>query len=226
VAVELGRDVVAQPLGVHADVEVAQRRDAGAAALAHLLAADGDEAVHVDAVGHLAAAELQHRRPEQGVEVGDVLADEVDLLDRRVGQELVERARLAVRLRAALVEVVLQRREVADRRVEPDVEVLAGRVGDLDAEVGRVAADVPVGEAAVAVLVDLEPLADLVQHLGLQAPGLVRPALEEVEAALRRELEEVVLARLQHRVAPDSTECGFFSAVAAYTEPQTSQLSP
>ena len=89
-----------------------------------------------------------------------------------IGHEVVEDARLAVRLRAALVEVVLQRGEVADRRVEPDVEVLARRVGDLDAEVGRVAADVPVGEAAVAVLVDLEPLADLVQHLGLQrGPG-------------------------------------------------------
>ena len=36
---ELGGDVVAQPLGVHADLEVAQRREAGAAALAHLLAA-------------------------------------------------------------------------------------------------------------------------------------------------------------------------------------------
>src|SRR5678816_687352 len=51
----------------------------------------------------------------------------------------------------------------------------------------------------VAVLVDLEPLADLVEHLGLEAAGLARPLLEEVEAALRRELEEVVLARAQHR---------------------------
>jgi hypothetical protein len=37
------------------------------------------------------------------VEVGDVLADEMDLLDHRIG-ELLERARLAVRLGAALVE--------------------------------------------------------------------------------------------------------------------------
>ena len=88
--VELGRDVVAQPLGVQADLEVLQRRDAGAAALAHLLAVHGDEAVHEDLVGRLAAAEVQHRRPEQRVEVGDVLADEVDLLDRRVGHEGVE----------------------------------------------------------------------------------------------------------------------------------------
>ena len=150
--VQLGGDVVAQPLGVHAELEVAQRRDAGAAALAHLLAADRDEAVHEHVVGRLAAAEVQHRRPEQRVEVGDVLADEVHLLDRRVGHEGVEVA-------AGLAEVVLQRGQVADRRVEPDVEVLARRVGDLDAEVGRVAADVPVGQADVAVLVGGEPLA-------------------------------------------------------------------
>ena len=95
--VQLGGDVVAQPLRVQAELEVAQRRDAGAAALAHLLAADGDEAVHEHVGRRLAAAELQHRRPEQRVEVDDVLADEVDLLDRRVGHELVERARLAAR---------------------------------------------------------------------------------------------------------------------------------
>jgi hypothetical protein len=77
----------------------------------------------------------------------------------------------------APVEIVLERRQIADRRVEPDVEVLARRVGDLDPEVGRVAADVPVGEAAVAVLVDLEPFADLVQHLGLEPPRRVGPLL-------------------------------------------------
>ena len=48
--VELGGDVVAQPLGVHAERRGSlQRVDAGAAALAHLLAADRDEAVHEDA---------------------------------------------------------------------------------------------------------------------------------------------------------------------------------
>ena len=46
--------------------------------------------MHVDRVGHLAAAELQHGRPEQGVEGDDVLANEVHLLCGRVGQEGVE----------------------------------------------------------------------------------------------------------------------------------------
>jgi hypothetical protein len=53
----------------------------GAAALAHLVAAQRDEAVHEDVVGRAAAREVQHRGPEQRVEVRDVLADEVHLLD-------------------------------------------------------------------------------------------------------------------------------------------------
>ena len=84
--VELGRDVVAQPLGVQAEFEVAQRADAGATALAHLVVVDRQKTVHVDVVRHLAAREIQHRRPEQGVEGDDVLADEVHLLELRVGQ--------------------------------------------------------------------------------------------------------------------------------------------
>jgi hypothetical protein len=85
--VELGGDVVTQPFGVQAQLQVAQGADARAAALAHLLAVvDGEKAVHVDAVGHLAAAELQCGRPEQRVEGDDVLADEMDLLQVGVGQ--------------------------------------------------------------------------------------------------------------------------------------------
>ena len=76
--------------------------------LAHLLAADGDEAVHIDAVRHLVARELEHRRPEQHVEVDDVLADEVDLLGVRVGG-IRRTNRLAVGRRPAAVEVVFQR---------------------------------------------------------------------------------------------------------------------
>jgi hypothetical protein len=189
--VELGGDVVAQPLGVQPQLEVAQRAQAGAAALAHLLAAHGDEAVHEHMVGHLAAAEVQHGRPEQRVEVDDVLADEVHLLDRRIGQ-------VGVDIVPAPGEQVGERGEVAHGRVEPDVEVLARRVGDLDAEVGRVARDVPVAQAAAAVFGLGEPFADLVGHLGLQL-AVLRPLFEEGHAARVGQAEEVVLAALAHR---------------------------
>ncbi len=100
---------------------------------------------------------------------------------------------------AAAGEVGLEAREVADRRVEPDVEVLARVIGDGDAEVRRVAGDVPVGELALGA-VAAQPLADLVEHLGLQrllAPGRRRPPLEEGHDARRRQLEEQVLGPAQ-----------------------------
>ena len=194
-AFSLARDVVTQPLGIEAEVHVALRRDAGPARLRHLLAGEGDEAVDEDVVGGLAAREMQHRRPEQRVEVDDVLADEVVLLDGGIGEEGREVARLAQSRRGAGIEVPLQRREVADRGVEPDVEVLLRRafrqVGDLDAEVGRVARDVPVGERGAAFA---QPLLDLVEHLGLQRRRL-RPLLQERDDLGRRQPEEEVLGR-------------------------------
>ncbi len=187
--VQLGGDVVAQPLRVHAEVQVAQRIDAGAARLGHLLARDADEAVHEDVVGHLVrrAGEVQHRRPEQGVEVDDVLADEMDLLVP--GQHLLP-------VEPLLAAVVLQAGEVADRRVEPDVEVLLlGDVGHADAEIGRVARDVPVAERLVALAV--EPLDGLVEHLRLDAAGGREPFADEVLALRVGQAEEEVLRGAQ-----------------------------
>src|SRR3546814_9938281 len=45
----------------------------------------------------------------------------------------------------------LEAAQVADRRVQPDVQELARVAGDLEAEVGRVARDVPGAQAAFAV---------------------------------------------------------------------------
>src|SRR3546814_4677862 len=72
---------------------------------------------------------MQHRRPEQAVEVDDVLADEVVQLGLAAGRHVFEEVgavALAQRLEAA---------EVADRRVQPDVQELAGVPGDLEAEI-------------------------------------------------------------------------------------------
>ena len=83
---ELGRQVVAQPLGVHAQAQVLERVQAGAAAFAHLLAVvHRQKAVHKNIGRRFAAAEMQHGRPEQGVEGDDVLADEVVLLQIGLG---------------------------------------------------------------------------------------------------------------------------------------------
>jgi hypothetical protein len=57
------------------------------------------------------------------VEVDDVLADEVDLLHLGIGEVLREG------VGSLAVEQVLEGGEVADRRVDPDVEVLARAPG-------------------------------------------------------------------------------------------------
>ena len=192
-AVELGGEVVAQPLGVHAEVKIGERADARAARLAHLLAVDRHEAVHVDVIGHAegGACKVQHRGPEERVKVDDVLADEVNLFGIRVRE-------LGGKVKPLLGAVGLEACKVADRGVEPDVEVLARRIGNFNAEVGRVARDVPVGEVAA-----LEPLLVLGKHFGLHAVDAVgalalRPLTQELDGARVGELEEVVRGGLQH----------------------------
>src|SRR3546814_21165053 len=69
--VQLGGDVVAQPFGVHADVQVAQRRNAGAPAFGHFSAAARDDAVHIDRAGLLAAGGCTHGRPDEVGEIDD-----------------------------------------------------------------------------------------------------------------------------------------------------------
>jgi len=118
------------------------------------------------------------------MEVEDVLADEVVELG---GGILLP---VFVEVDAPVGAELLEAGHVAYRGVQPDIEVLAGCVGDLETEIGCVAGDVPVGKAGG------EPLAHLVGSLGLQCSA-AGPGLEEVLAGA--ELEEVVLGLLAHR---------------------------
>ena len=126
--------------------------------------------MHIHLVGRLAAAEVQHGGPEQGVEGDDVFADEMDLLQTWVGH-------VGVVVNAALVEQVFQRSQVTHRCVEPNVKVFGGcaidrRIRNFNAEVRCVARNVPVAQAfagaAIGVGAHAEPLFDFVGHLGLQ----------------------------------------------------------
>ena len=189
--IQFERDVVAQPFRIHAQVQVAQRRDAGAARLRHFFVVDRQEAVHIDFqfVDHRVIGKFQHGGPEQQVEGDDVLADKVDLFGARVVQEGVE-------IDALLVAIVFQAGQVADRRVHPHIEELARRIRNRDAEVGRVARDIPVGQFFTGFA---QPFADLVDHFRLQAAGRVQPILEEFKAARVRQFEEILFRRLHHR---------------------------
>jgi len=99
---------------------------------------------------------MQHRRPEQGVEVDDVLADKMVELSIRIRRP----ERLEVELWTALTQV-FEARHVANRRIQPDIEKLTRRIRDLEAEVRRIARDIPIGEALV------EPLIEFVDNLRL-----------------------------------------------------------
>ena len=113
---------------------------------------------------------MKHRREEQGVKINDVLSDEVHLLDLRVvhkGIEILQGSRLWMPVMRGLphVEMMLQRRQVSDRCVKPDVEIFIRGVGDGDAKVRGVPGDIPVGELGVGLFA--QPLPDLVRDFGL-----------------------------------------------------------
>jgi hypothetical protein len=189
---QLGGVVVTQPFRVEAGVEVALGGDEGAARFRHLCAVDRKKAVGEDLRRRAVAGVGQFGRPEQRVEVEDVLADEVVELGRRVRLEPF------VEIEAVPAAQVLERAHVADRRVEPDVEVLARRIGDFEAEVGRVARNIPVGQLVFAG--GAQPFLHLVGGLGLQhAVVATGVAAQEGFAARVGELEEIMLGGAQLR---------------------------
>ena len=179
---ESRREVIAQVFGRQV-IEPGARGDQRAARLGHLQAVHGQEAVREHRRRRTVARADEHGRPEQRVEVHDVLADEVIHLGGAV------RLPVLVEIAPGAAAVLQQAREVADGRVEPDVEVLAGLAGNLEAEIRLVARDVPVAQARA------EPFAELRRDGGLQAvaPGPV--AQHRLEVA---ELEEQVLRFLLH----------------------------
>lgn len=63
---------------------------------------------------------------------------------------------------AATVAQCLETRQATDRRIDPDIEELAGMAGDLKPKIRGIARDIPRNEAA------LEPLLELVRDAGLQ----------------------------------------------------------
>ena len=180
---QLGGEVITQVLGIEM-LEVGARLDEGATRLRHLGAVDREETVCVDTARFAETRTMQHRRPEQRMEIDDVLANEMVQLGGRVG--VPER----VEINTGLVTKIAEAGHVADRRIQPDIEVLARRVGNLEAEVGCVTRDVPVVEPG------LEPFVELVGDLGLNMTGGV-PVLEHLLEIT--ELEEQVLRVLLHR---------------------------
>ena len=165
-------------------LQVALGSDESTARFRHLLAVDGEEAVREHLGRRAVAGVLQGCRPEQGVEIEDVLANEMVELGLAAGLPVF------VEVQPGLAGEVLETGHVADRRIEPDIEILARRIRNLEAEIRRIARDIPVRQTGC------EPFAHLVGGFGLQRAGTC-PALEEFLAL--GQLEEVMLGLLAHR---------------------------
>ena len=161
-------------------VEVRAGRHERALGLRHLLAVDGQEAVDEHLVRALEARDVEHPRPEEAVEADDVLADEVVELRLRVVPHVE-------------APEVLQRGDVADRRVHPHVEELAGVAGDLEAEVRRVAGDAPAAQRLA------EPLEQLVRDVRRRVLG--DPPLEVLVLRLQLEVEVLRVAERRRAAA-------------------------
>jgi len=133
-------------------------------------------------------------RPEQRVEVQDVLADEMVQFRSAVG------APPGVEVELPFAGERKARAHVAHRCVQPDVEILAGVPGNLEAEVGCIARDVPVAKAGI------EPLIELVRDAVVQGAGarpLAKHRLEGAEAEeqmFRFALDRTRAADDRHRI--------------------------
>ena len=165
--------------------------------------------MHEDVVGRVHAGKLQHGRPEQRMEVDDVLADEMHLTVRPLRILTGLRVDEGIEVQAALLAQRLQRGQVAHRGVQPHVEILTRRIRDGNAEVGFIARDVPVGQRVAGTFalgrasvgcIAAQPFARLVGHLGLQ-PALRQPVVQELAAARIGEAEEIVLGAADDRRA-------------------------
>src|SRR5262249_3927014 len=80
---------------------------------------------------------------------------------------------VGVKIPAGVTTKFLGRGDVANRRIEPDIEILIVLAGNFEAKVGTVATHVPVTQALV------EPGLDKIPHLGLQPPRRAHPLAQK-----------------------------------------------
>src|SRR3954468_8139979 len=108
-------------------LQIGARAYERALALRHLFAIDGEETVDVNLFWQVVSGRLQHSRPEQCVEICNVLTNEV--VDFAIGgtPPIIE-------LLAPALAPLLRRCHVADRRIKPYVPIVTGTVRDFETE--------------------------------------------------------------------------------------------
>ena len=134
--------------------------------------------------GSAKACALQHGWPEQGMKIQNVLADKMMQLG---GATRLPPGFKAPGLFAAQVQ---KAGHVTHRRIQPDIKILAGRIGNFKPEVGRITGDVPILQAGS------EPFIEFVGHCILQGAGAGPLAQHGFEVA---ELEKQMFRFALHR---------------------------
>ena len=118
------------------------------------------------------------------MKVDNVLADKMIQLGFGVLAPVI------VEIQPFTVAQVLAAGHIADRRIQPDIKIFARCIGDLEAEVRRITADVPFLQAG------LQPFSQFVGHLVLQMTGAC-PLFQEIGEILQ--FEKIMLGGLDHR---------------------------
>jgi hypothetical protein len=121
------------------------------------------------------------------VEIGDVLPDEVVNFRFRVAPPIVE-------VFAVFLAPFERRPHIADRRVEPDVPVVAGRIRNFKAEIRRRTRNGPRPK-----LVAEELALEVIRDFRLQGAGLVDPTFEERTRFFDLDEEVFRLAQFRRR---------------------------
>ncbi len=121
------------------------------------------------------------------MKIDDVLADEMIELCIGVGKPVT------VEVQALAIAEIFKAGHIADRGVDPDVEILARCIGDFESEVGRVTTDIPLLQILI------EPFAQLVGNLILQC-ARARPDFQHVLECWQ--VEEEMFGFLFYRNSP------------------------
>ena len=109
---------------------------------------------------------------------------------------------------AVLFQQVFQAGQVTDGGVEPDVKIFARRIGNFNAEVRGIPADVPVAQLGLAAFIVTKPFTHLVGNFWLQA-AILGPLFQESGAARVGQLEEKMFAGAQFGPGASQRRVGF-----------------
>ena len=110
---------------------------------------------------------FKHGGPEQGMEVNNILTDKMVQLGGAVGGPVL------IEVDVIAIAEIFKGGHIANWGIQPDIEVLARRIGYFKAKVGGVAADIPFLQAAI------QPFAKFVGHFGLHGTT-AGPFLQEL----------------------------------------------